>query len=49
MAWSEVQHGGLVTKLKQGPGLWILKGHRIHDLDVRLWGVGRSADSKGMF
>lgn len=23
MAWSEVQHGGLATKLKQGPGLWV--------------------------
>lgn len=49
MAWSEVQHHGLVTKLKQGPGLRILKGHRIHDLDVRLGELGDLRIVKGCF
>lgn len=44
-----MQHGGLVTKLKQGPGLWILKGHRIHDLDVRLGELGDLRIAKGCF
>lgn len=49
MAWSEVQHGGLATKLKQGPGLWVLKGHRIHGLDVRLGQLGALSIVKGCF